>query len=239
MRKTMPLLFLMVIITISSCAPQTTAISTPLPATPPAAPEATLTSSAVALTETETPAAIKTYTNSTFGFSFQYPSDWYGPDEYISEQTLRVSVGSDVVYPYGTDRTEQIYNVNNSYYLVLQHSKNDQNTFWKETYESLVNLQDGESISDARSMTIRVRELNLGRFKGIEYISTLSETAQTEPVYLRQVILFDDQSNVVTIMGAPNNVTINSGQAWREAYEKVDEANLGLFRQIVESITIE
>jgi len=123
--------------------------------------------------------------------------------------------------------------------VVVQYTQNDQNQVWVDTNQTLANLQDGESLSDARSMLIRVRQLNLGRFEGFEYISTLSETAQTEPVYIRQVILFDDQSNVLTIMGTPNNVAVSSENGWRTVYQSVDEANLELFHQIVESITIE
>ena len=184
-------------------------------------------------------AGLKSYANSTFGLGFQYPSGWFGPDEYVSDQSLRVEVGSDKVYPYGTDKTEQIYETKNSYYVLIQFSKNEQNQVWNDTYQSLINLQDGESLSDARSLIIRVRQLKVGRFDGVEYISTLSETAQTEPVYIRQIILFDEQSNVLTIMGTPNNVEISNGVAWRNAYQMVDEENLALFRQIVESITVE
>jgi len=184
-------------------------------------------------------AGLKSYTNGAFGLEFQYPSSWFGPDEYVSDQNLRVEVGSDKVYPYGTDRTEPIYQTRNSYYVLIQYSKNDQNQVWDDTYQSLLNLQDGESLSDARSLVIRVRQLKVGRFNGIEYISTLSETAQTEPVYARQVILFDEQSNVLTVMGTPNNVEISDNMEWRDAYQMVDEANLILFRQIVESITVE
>jgi len=181
----------------------------------------------------------KSYANSTFGLGFRYPSGWFGPDEYVSDQNLRVEVGSDRVYPYGTDRMEQIYEVKNSYYVVIQYSKNDQNPYWKDTYQSLLNLQDGESLSGARSLVIRVRQLKLGRFEGIEYISTLSETAQTEPVYTRQVILFDEQSNRLSIMGTPNNIEIGNGTEWRDAYKMIDEANLILFHQIVESVTVD
>ena len=71
------------------------------------------------------------------------------------------------------------------------------------------------------------------------YISTLSETAQTDPVYIRQVILIDGQSNLLTIMGTPNNVEISSGASWRDVYQAIDEANLAAFHKIVESITVE
>ena len=88
-------------------------------------------------------------------------------------------------------------------------------------------------------MVIRIGQLNLGDFDGIEYVSTLSDTAQTEPVYVRQVILFNDQSNdLLTIMGQPNNVEINGDASWREVYQMIDEENLVAFHEIVESITV-
>jgi hypothetical protein len=241
MKKTPTLFLLVVIFLLNACAPPATATPMSLPTAEPAEPSAPAeaqTSSAASPTAVTQPAAWKTYTNSPFGLSFQYPSDWFGPDEYVSDQTLRVAVGSDVVYPYGTDRTEQIYNLKDSYNIVIQYSQNDQNQYWKDTYQKLADLQDGESLSDARSQVIRLRQLNLGRFQGIEFISTLSETAQTEPVYTRQVILFDEQSNVLTIMGTPNNVEINPGAGWRAAYQTIDEANMDRFHQILESLMI-
>lgn len=251
MRKGLTLLILSIVVTVSACAAPVTIAPAPLPTIailPPTAipiattvlpTEPTALPTAVAPTPAPQTADQKTYTNSDFGIKFQFPSAWFGPSEYVSEQMLRLEIGSDNVYPYGTDPTERITNVKNSYYVVIQYSKNDQNTYWKEAYESLVNLKDGEAVTTARSKLIKVRDLNIGKFKGIEYIATLSDTAQTEPLYLRQVILFDDTPNVVTLMAQPNNVEIAEGTSWREAYQMVDEMNLETFHQIVESITIE
>ena len=100
-------------------------------------------------------------------------------------------------------------------------------------------MKDGESLSDTRNLTIRVRQLDIGRFKGFEYISTLSETAQTDHVYAREVILFDEQTNdLLTIMGQPNNVEVSNGTNWRVVYQSIDDANLSSFHKIVETITI-
>ena len=238
MKKTLTLFLLLTLFTVSACTPQVTAASTPLPATEPVSSMETQIPSAVSPTEVDPSANLKLYMNSAFGLGFQYPSNWFGPDEYVSGQDLRVAIGSDVVYPYGTV-PEQPSEIRNSYYVVIQYSKNSQNQYWKDTYQSLLNLKDGESFSDARNLVIRVGQLKIGRFEGIEYITTLSETAQTEPVYIRQTILFDDQSNLVTIMGQPNNVEISNGMGWRDAYRIVDEANLAIFHEIVESITVE
>lgn len=232
MKRTLPLLLMTMFLTISACAPQAAN-------TAPAATEVTQVPVTEAPAVVDPPAIRKPYTNSAFGLGFQFPSNWFGPEEYISDQILRVEVGSDLVYPYGTDPMERTYEIKNSYAVVIQYSKNDQNQYWKDTYQSLVNLADGESLSDARGLTIRVRQLNLGGFEGIEYISTLSETAQTSAFYSRQVMLFDEQSNVLTIQGSPNNVEVNADASWRDVYRMIDEANLTVFHEIVESITVE
>ena len=52
-------------------------------------------------------------------------------------------------------------------------------------------------------------------------------------------ILVDPQSNVLKIMGTPNNVEIADEFSWREAWSAVYEANLDTFHQILESIVIE
>jgi hypothetical protein len=238
MKNTLTVFLLSILFTINACAPQGAGKFDLISAGEPVVSEATQIPVDVLPTATDQPATQKSYTNSSFGLTFQYPSNWFGPDEYISGQDLRVAVGSDVVYPYG-EVPEEPSEVRNSYLVVLQYSKNNQNQYWKDTYQSLLNLKDSESLSDGRSMTIRIGQLHIGKFEGIEYISTLSETAQTDPVYVRQVILFDDQSNLLTIMGTPNNVDLSSGASWRDAYRMVDEANQAFFHDIVKSITIQ
>ena len=156
-----------------------------------------------------------------------------------ADQTLRVEIGSDQVYPYG-ERPEQPSDVKNSYNVVIQYTKNNQNTALNDTYQSLQNMQDGESLTGPRSLITRVRQLELGRFSGFEYIFTLPETAQTEPVYGRQVILVDKQTNdLLTIMGQPYNVEVADGAQWRDVYRSIDEANLSTFQEIVASITVD
>jgi hypothetical protein len=231
MKNTLPLSLLMIVLTLGACVPQSARIPALLPATEPAAvvvPPAELVQASDS----------KLYQNDAFGFGFRYPSSWFGPEEYVSDGTLRIEVGSDKVYPYG-EVSEQPSDVKNSYNVVIQYTKNNQNQYWKDTYQSLLNLKDGETLSDARSLIIRVQQLNIGKFEGIEYISTLSETAQTDHVYSRWVILLDQQSNdLLTIMGQPNNVEVSNGVNWRDVYKMMDEANLILFHKIIESISL-
>lgn len=240
MKRTLTVLFSMIILAVSACAPQATATPTQPPTGEPAAMTETPAPLATnAPTATDSPTDQKQYTNSAFKFGFKYPATWFGPDEYISGNTLRLAIGSDVVYPYG-EVPETPSEVKNSYLVVIQYTKNSQNDYWKDTYQSLANMKDGESLADTKSLIIRVRQIQMGRFDGFEYISTLSETAQTDHVYAREIILFDKQSNdLLSIIGQPNNVEVSDGTKWRDAYQSIDEANLPLFHKIVESITTE
>lgn len=145
-----------------------------------------------------------------------------------------------MVYPYG-EPPEQPSQVKDSYSVVVQYTKGDQNLGWQDTFQSLTGMKDGESVSTLRSKIIRVRQLELGRFSGFEYISTLSDTAQTEPVYSRAVILVDNLSSalsVVTVIGSPKNVEVLPGTDWRATYQGIDQANQVAFEQIVESLTV-
>ena len=200
-------------------------VETPLPTNPSEMPS-----------ETPVPDNHQVYSNGFFGFQMQFPVGWYGPDEYVVDNIMRLAIGSDVVYPYGTDRLDQVYTVKNAYYITIQYTLNNQNQYFIDQLNLLRSMQDGESVSTARSELIRVREVKIGNFEGLEYISTLSSTAQTEPVYTREILLVDPQSNMLTISGSPNNVEIAAGSDWRTAYKAVDEANQDVFHEIADSI---
>lgn len=232
MKRFLPIFLLMSILVMSACAaPGTASVS--------ATPAVTQISGVVSPTAGDDSIVRNPYTNDTFGLGFQYPFNWYGPEEYISGQTLRVEVGSDIVYPYG-ETPDKPSDVKNSYHVVVQYTKNNQNPAWKDTYQVLTGLKDGESLEGVRSLIIRVKQLELGRFKGYEYIFTLPETAQTEHVYGREVMLFDEHANdLLTITGQPDNVEVSNGADWREVYKTIDEANLVYFHEIVESIKVE
>jgi len=186
------------------------------------------------------------YTNEGLGFRYLYPSSWYGPDAYELEGSLRLVVGSDVVYPYGTSRETQVTTVPDSYYITIQYFENIQgrdwddfiSSGWIDSYLELQNMENGESISTARSLFIRVREVSLGDFQGLEYIATLSDTAQTERGYMREIMAFDEDLNWLRITGFPNLVEITDPENWKDDYSRVDQANLETFTTLAESIEI-
>lgn len=233
MKKLMTIPLLVIGLALSACTPLAARTSVPLPDVEP-----------VVIMETQSPDALSPaspnqYTNDQFGLAFEYPSNWFGPSEYVSDGTLRVEIGSDTVYPYG-ERPEQASDVKNSYNVVIQYAKNVQNSYWMDTYQSLLTMKDGESLSTARSLLIRVRQLQIGRFTGFEYITTLPETAATEHVYIRSIMVFDENTNdLLTVMAQPMNVEIPSGAAWRDVFQSIDEANLIYFQEILASMEIQ
>jgi len=187
------------------------------------------------------------YKNESIGFRFLYPSSWYGPDVYEQDGSLRLEVGSDVVYPYGTDRTDQKNTIPDSYFITINYFENTQNRTWDDfinsgwitSYLDLLNLENGQSVSTTRSLVIRVREVTLGDFVGLEYIATLSDTAQTERGYAREIMAFDKELNWLRVTGFPNLVEITDPENWKDDYRRVDEANLEIFEKIAESIIIQ
>jgi len=189
-----------------------------------------------------------TYSNSAFGISLRYPSTWYGPDVYEFEDGVRLAVGSDVVYPYGTGPEDREPGAPNAYAVVIQYTINTAGRTleqaraeqpWFNDNLALLDMQDGESSTTARSLTTRVRGLTLGRFMGVEFTTTLSETAQTERFYIRSAFLTDENVNVLQIMGSPDNVEVTDPVNWRAAFEAVDEANRDLLYGLIDSIQVE
>ncbi|MCX6070021.1 MAG: hypothetical protein NTU91_04035 [Chloroflexi bacterium] len=189
-----------------------------------------------------------TYANESIGLSFRYPSTWFGPGVYEFEDGIRLAVGSDVVYPYGTSLEDRQPGAPNAYGVVIQYTVNRAGWTleqyraeqpWFDDYLAVLDMQDGESSTTARSLTMRERSLTVGRFTGVEFITTLSETAQTERFYMRTAFLMDENLNVLQIAGSPENVEITDPANWRAAFESIDGANLATFRTLVESIQVE
>lgn len=188
------------------------------------------------------------YSNSAFGISLRYPSTWYGPDVYEFEDGVRLAVGSDVVYPYGTGPEDREPGAPNAYAVVIQYTVNTAGwtleqaraeQSWFNDNLALLDIQDGESSTTARSLTTRVRGLTLGRFTGVEFTTTLSDTAQTERFYIRSAFLMDENVNVLQIMGSPDNVEVTDPANWRAAFEAVDEANRDIQCGLIDSIQVE
>jgi hypothetical protein len=189
-----------------------------------------------------------TCSNESTGLSFRYPSAWFGPEVYEFEDGVRVEVGSDVVYPHGTSREGRQPGAANAYAVVIQYTANTSGWTidpygmdqpWFSDYLAVLDMQDGESSTTARSLTRRVRGLTVGRFTGVEFITTLSETAQTERFYMRTAFLMEEDRNVLQIMGSLENVEGADPAVWRAAFEAVDAANRVIFQELVRSIQVE
>jgi hypothetical protein len=234
------------ILWLSGCAPATASV--PPVATQAAAAVAT-TPPTVGPEPTVDPfPGWKAYANPAFGISLRFPPTWYGPDVYEFEDGVRLAVGSDVVYPYGTGPEDRQPGALDAYAVVIQYTVNSAGWTleqaraeqpWINDSLAILELQDGESSTTARSLTTRVRGLTLGRFSGVEFITTLSDTAQTERFYSRSAFLMDESGNILQIMGSPENVEVTDAANWREAFEAVDEANREIWNGLLDSIRVE
>jgi hypothetical protein len=193
----------------------------------------------------------KTFQYDAYGISFSYPPDWYGPDMHEDLEGIHFQIGSDVVYPFGTDRSERIYTKQDAYYLTIDYYENVENLSLEEypvrqpwsqpllhNYSSLLAMADGESLSDVRDLIIRKRAIAIGQFTGMEFIFTLSDTAETERYFSRQILAFDEARNLLHITGMPNNVDLSNPENWKDAYQAVDLAYEGIFTEVVNSIRI-
>ena len=187
------------------------------------------------------------FVDEQFGLSFLYPQDWNGPEVHRWETGVAAEVGTDTVYPFGTGLAERDYSVPDAYFISVQYTENTQGWDWQEFianqpwvagYVDLLEVQNGEFISTPRSLTIRQRELEIGQFTGLEYIATLSETAQTEIFYSREALLFDEELNSIRVTGSPNNVQILEDEGWRAAYERVDKDHQAIFELLLSSVIV-
>jgi hypothetical protein len=189
-----------------------------------------------------------TYSNPTFGISFRYPSTWYGPDVYEFEDGVRLAVGSDTVYPYGTGPEDRQPGAPNAYAVVIQYTVNTTGRTleqaraeqpWFNDNLAVLDMQDGQSSTTGRSLTTRVRALTLGRFSGVEFTTTLSETAQTDRFFMRSAFLMDDELNVLLLTASPDNVEVTDPATWRQAFEAVDGSNRETLYELIESIRVD
>ena len=240
-RHLLMIVVLLSLLMLAACAPQQ---PTPTPTAEPlpAAVEPTSTAAAPTAQPTEAPPqptpSTREYANDKLGLRFQFPAGWQGPDVYEWENGVRLEVGTDVVYPYGTGLDERHYTLADAYYITVQYdAKGSRQPDAMLT--DLLALADGESVSGPRSLITRVRAVQVGGFSGVEYIVTLPDSAQTEFFYTRNVMLSDAQSNLLSIMGNPNNVQPAEGESLRDAYQRVDAAHEQAFHNLVESIQVE
>ena len=60
------------------------------------------------------------YENPTTGIRFSFPGDWFGPEVYEYDNGIRIEIGSDLVYPYGTSVQDRVSSRSDAYFIVIQ-----------------------------------------------------------------------------------------------------------------------
>lgn len=191
---------------------------------------------------------LQTYRNEKYGISFDFPSDWDGPAVYEYENWLIAEIGNDNVYEYGTSFDDRNYTVENAYYINLKLTKRptniskseyiENNASWQNIFLENVKLEDGESTSDVRTKTTKIRDVTKEDFKGAEFITSLNSTAQAEMLYMREIFLINDNYDIIVITGQPNNVTSIDKGNWQQRYADVDREYKKYFDTLYESLEI-
>ncbi len=193
-----------------------------------------------------TPAKWESHKNKTFAICLKYPSGWFGPEVYEYKDGFLFEVGNDRVYRYGTSPENRAYTRADDYYIAVTFTRkpsdvsidqHKQNQPWLEQYLPLLTMKDGESRTDQETRLVRIRTVNLGDYSGVEYISTLSETARTDFYYRREVFLINSRYNTFRITGSPANVKVANEANRRDDYKRVEGGYLSTFRKLVDSIS--
>ena len=187
------------------------------------------------------------YRNEDYGFRFLYPADWFGPEVQDSDGFLRIEVGSDEVFLYGTSREDQTTSIPDSYYVLIQYVENREGRTWDDfvssgwidAYLGLQEKEDGHFILTPRLVATRIGEVSLGDFSGLTYLATVPDNAQTERAYMREVVLFDSELNWLRLSAIPTMVQIADPEKWKNDYARVDTAYLEQFLTLLDSIVIE
>jgi hypothetical protein len=150
----------------------------------------------------------QTYANSDFGVSFSYPTDWHAGEPNEGDYGFEQEIGSDAVYGPEVDLADRVYNQINSYNLMFKYAGKPGSLSleeylveqpWLAEKLPLLRLADGETISNSRSVTTKVRDVVVGEFKGAEYVTTLAPGAQTDIFHIREVLLIDSEYNSVRV----------------------------------------
>jgi hypothetical protein len=190
----------------------------------------------------------KVFTNEEFGIKVYYPKDWNGPAISVEEDVIRLEIGTDNVYPYGTGleyreiTKKNSYNIDIIYYKNISRIKNAEGFKWfyhifdYDVYKKLIDLPNGETILFMKSILSKVRNYSICDYKGLEYIATSPYYMQTEYSYARQLTLINDEYSFLEIIGQPQKVDIVLDQNWRDSYRGVDEAYLDIYWKIINRI---
>ncbi len=159
----------------------------------------------------------KTYVNDTFGITLKYPDHWFGPEVSEYGDGFFFEVGSDAVYPYGTDilsRTKQ-----NDFFITIQYARKPdgmtveqyvESQSWLNGYLSMYSMKDGESVIGPSVTVTKVRGFRIGEYNGVEIITRTTKGAGTEKEHNRQAFLIDENDNTFRIVGSPSPIFLYS-----------------------------
>jgi|WetSurMetagenome_2_1015567.scaffolds.fasta_scaffold120665_3 hypothetical protein len=190
----------------------------------------------------------KVFVDEKLGIKVYFPEDWNGPAIYVEENVIWLEIGTDNVYPYGTNLEyreivhKNSYSIDIIYYKNGTGIKNTEGFKWFKhisdysVYKKLLDLPNGQTILHMKSILSKVKNYSICNYRGVEYIETLPDYMETDYYYSRQLTIINDEYSYLEIIGEPQNVDIVLDENWRDSYRGVDEAYLDIYRQIINRI---
>lgn len=217
---------------------QTTLKYSPAPLATSQTPQPTITAQSTSAAD-ET-ANWKIYRNNKFNIRLRYPLNWSEPETQEHEDGFNLVTGTN--------------SNKNSYYITFQYSKRP-NAIPIERYKSiqeavqrelkLSEQSEGESIVSAIYTLTKVKDIQIQNFSGVEFISSIPETAHTNVGsvtdwkfnnVVRKALLVNDNHDIMSIVGSPNNLDLTDGIDKKIASQRIDEDYLNEFHGFVNSV---
>jgi len=92
----------------------------------------------------------------------------------------------------------------------------------------------------------KIRDISLQNYKGVEFISSVPESASLGSLTdwkfnstVRKVLFVNDNYDIISIVGSPNNLDLTGGLDKKTVSKEIDEDYINEFHKFIESIKIE
>ncbi|OGE44161.1 hypothetical protein A3B45_01085 [Candidatus Daviesbacteria bacterium RIFCSPLOWO2_01_FULL_39_12] len=183
----------------------------------------------------------KTFKSDKFNVSLNYPSNWSEAEVQEHKDGFNLAIGT--------------YSKVNSYNITFQYTKRP-NEIPLERYKNIQEAvqrelglrgrTEGDTITSAIYTLTKIRDISLQNYKGVEFISSVPESASLGSLTdwkfnstVRKVLFVNDNYDIISIVGSPNNLDLTGGLDKKTVSKEIDEDYINEFHKFIESIKIE
>lgn len=179
----------------------------------------------------------KTYTNEIF--SFQYPSNWLGPEVDKQEKPYYISVGTSKPHTYGLNREDDYPKVD-SYFVTVNTNYRDKSPAewesepWMARLTELLKISVGQSLADHGCQNTKIRDLTVDAVSASEFLVGYAPNGGGECPHQRLVIV-KTKDLLIQVQGdvALGPVSINDKMDFSTTMENLEQKYYPVFKQIL------